>query len=454
MLRFQRDPVASLDRLFRSAPPSIVFGLTHRRDGPLRHLLITRDPAVARPVLLSRDFRNSALALPAAKGTAQDRLRKNLFRLHGDEHRRHQQLIAPHLKKRVVETYRDTMAASIEEMISSWQPLQVLDMAREMKTLARRIASTTLFGQAELRHSDRLGESMEQWFQMNFRHRTRAWPRRLPGGPRARLLERAEAIEQQVQALIQRKRDEGLLGGDLMSRLIAARDQQGGMSEAELVSELHVLFLAAHETTAYALTWALFLIAQHPRLADGLVRELEAIVGDKDPGVEHLDSLDLLTRSIDEALRIIPVVPYGARVAVSHTQVGPFDLPRGSRVLIAYAVMHHRPEIFPCPERFDPDRWLSGEPPAYSYLPFSAGPHMCLGPTFAILTLRLTLAMILRRFRPRVVPGARIDRRSTVTLAPRHGLPMQLFPPDAGFERVAVRGNVLDMVDLASPERP
>jgi cytochrome P450 len=452
MARFQRDPVACLARLFADAPPSVVFGLTRRRDGPRRRLVITRDPAVARATLSSREFRNSSLALPAREGTAQYRLRRNLFRLHGDEHRRHQQLIAPFLRKRAVEGYRDAMLAVVDETLARWTPGVRLDVASEMKTLARRIASTTLFGQADLRESDALGEAMERWFGTNFRHATRLWPRGLPGGPRGRLLAQAEEIESRVRALVARKRREGLGGDDMMSRLVGARDARGGLSEEELVSELHVLFLAAHETTAYALTWTLFLIAQHPHVANTLVGEIEATVGEKAPTVEQLDGLQRLTRAVDESLRIIPVVPYGARVAVSHTRVGPFELARGSRVLVAYAVMHHRPEVFPEPERFDPDRWVGFEPTPYTYLPFSAGPHMCLGPSFAILTLRLVLARILQRFRPRVVAGARIDRRSTVTLSPRHGMPMQVLGPEAPFARVPVRGNVLEMVDLVTPE--
>jgi cytochrome P450 len=450
MASFERDPVACLGRLLRRGPPTVAYRLTRRRDGPWRRLVITRDPAAARAVLSSRDYRNSSLVLPAPEGTAQHRLRRNLFRLDGETHRRHQQRIAPLLRQRAVETYRDGMVELAERSLARWQPGRTLDLAAEMKRLARGIAAATLFGQSDLRASDELGAAMERWFAMNFQRAARVWPRWLPGGAHGRVVAAAEEIEQRVRALIESRRRSGGVADDLMSRLVRARDEQGSLGEDELVSELFVLFLAAHETTAYALTWTLFLIAQHPRVARGLVEEIEAVAGTKPPSVEQLDALPALGRAIDESLRVIPVVPYGARIAVAPTRIGPLELARGSRVLVAYVVMHHRAEVFPDPERFDPERWIGWEPPPYTFLPFSAGPHMCLGHAFANLTLRLVLAMILQRFRPRVVPGARIDRRSTVTLSPRAGLPIEVRGRDAPFERVRVRGNVLDLVDLGA----
>jgi cytochrome P450 len=111
-------------------------------------------------------------------------------------------------------------------------------------------------------------------------------------------------------------------------------------------------------------------------------------------------------------------------------------------------VTHHLPELYPNPERFEPQRWFGLKRGPYEYLPFSAGPRLCLGYSFAMQALKLSTAMILQRFRISLLPGARIDRTVRVTMSPKRGLPVVLHPPDRRFQAVPVRGNVREMVEL------
>jgi len=166
------------------------------------------------------------------------------------------------------------------------------------------------------------------------------------------------------------------------------------------------------------------------------------------PTLDGLDRLPALDRAIDESLRMIPIVPFGARIAAERVQIGGIDLPRKGRFLVPFHVLHHDARIFPDPGRYDPDRWIDFEAPPFTYLPFSAGLHMCIGVNFAKLSMKMTLAMMLQRFRLRVIDGARIARRVTVTVAPRHGLPVELCPADAGWERRPVRNEIPDLVCL------
>jgi cytochrome P450 len=220
------------------------------------------------------------------------------------------------------------------------------------------------------------------------------------------------------------------------------------MTEDELIGQVNVLFTAAHHTNTAALTWTLFLLSQHPRVMADLVDELDGELHGEAPRVEQFGRLPLLERVIKESLRILPPVVWSTRIVDQPVQLGPHHLPRGSRVLYSQYMTHHLPELYPNPERFDPDRWLSGEPSPYEYLPFGAGPRLCIGYAFSMALMRIAVAMILQRYRLSLASGARIDRKYAVTLSPKYGMPMTVRNQDRQFTREIPRGNIHDLVDL------
>ena len=295
-----------------------------------------------------------------------------------------------------------------------------------------------------------LGELIGDWLSASFSAAVWACMVDAPGFPYRALLRRAEAIEREVQVMLDEKRAAGATGGDLVSMLVAAnRDGNDWMTDDDLVGQVTIAFAASYETTANAMTWTLFLLAQHPTAAHELLDELDAVFGGAPPTVETLARAPLLEAVVKESLRILPPVPYTIRVVrARQTPIGPFVAMRGDRVILSHYVTHHLPELYANPERFEPQRWLSLKRGPYEYLPFSAGPRLCLGYSFAMQALKLSTAMILQRFRFSVMPGARIDRSVKVTMSPKHGLPISVHPPDRRFERVPVRGNVNEMVEL------
>jgi cytochrome P450 len=231
--------------------------------------------------------------------------------------------------------------------------------------------------------------------------------------------------------------------------LVAAnREGNAWMSDEDLIGQVTIAFAASYETTANALTWTLFLLAQHPQIANDLLDEIEAVFGGAPPTPATLARAPLLEAVVKESLRILPPVPYTIRVARRRTPIGRFTVLRGDRVILSHYVTHHLPELYANPERFLPERWLAGRWGPYEYLPFSAGPRLCIGYSFAMQALKLSTAMILQRFRLAVVPGTRIDRSVRVTMSPSRGLPMTLHPPDRAFAKAFVRGNVREMVEL------
>jgi cytochrome P450 len=447
IVEFNRDPIGSLRRVRRRYGPIVVFRRPSRRRDGVRRFVVTSDPELTREALTSTRFRASGISLPGPKGSAQRRIRDGLFRMHGAAHADMRRLIAPCLSRSALRGHHATIVRTIAQTLEGWTSGEQRDVAREMKHLARRIAARTLFGQADLAESDRIGALLEQWFPLNFRIATRVLPFDLPGLPYRRMVARAEDLERRVRASLERRRREGAEGEDVLSRLARASAGRQDLDDAKLVGQLNMLFLAAHETTAHALTWTLLLLSQHPAIAERVHDELvEQRVGEA-PGVDELERLALLERVIRESLRLLTLVPYGSRVAVQAVDIGGVRLARGSRIVVCYDVLHHRPEVFPEPHRFEPDRWAVGDPPPYTYLPFGAGPHVCIGRSFALHTIAVALAMILQRHRPSALPGTRVDRTVTVTLSPRRGVPMRLSPPERRPYRCdPIRGDVLALL--------
>jgi cytochrome P450 len=258
-------------------------------------------------------------------------------------------------------------------------------------------------------------------------------------------------------ALIDEKQARGGSSTDAMGLLLAARDANGeGLGADEVLALAVELFIAGSATTAMTLLWALFLLDQHPHVLAGVTQQLDDVLGDRDPTPADLPALDRLDRVLRESMRVLSTAGalFMRRVA-QPTALGGIPLPVGANVVTSPLVMHHDPTIYPAPERFDPERWTTLSPPAYSYLPFGAGPRTCLGALFANQALRLVLAMVLKQFRLRTVEGTRIDRlvRGNI-LHPRHGLPMTVERRASGREPgpARVHGDIHQLVTLPSAQ--
>jgi cytochrome P450 len=209
-----------------------------------------------------------------------------------------------------------------------------------------------------------------------------------------------------------------------------------------------MLFAASYETTANAMTWTLFLLAQHPRVAEDLAAELGAALRGGPVGLDALERLPLLDAVLRESMRIFPPVPYAIRLVRGAGALGSLPLRDRDRVVVSHYVTHHLPELYPDPERFDPSRWQGLRRGPYEYLPFGAGPRTCIGINFANAAMKLALAAIAPRFRLSLLPGVRVDRQVAVTLSPRGPLPMRLYAPGGAPPPAAVGGNVREMVRL------
>ncbi len=395
----------------------------------------------------------SEVPLRAPPGSALSRFNTVLPFLNGDTHRRRRRLMMPAFQKAALDGYAGDIVAVTNATLTRWPTDRVVDVAALLRQLTVFVALRSLFGLDALDGKERLGELVSSLLDALASSLAIALPVMLPGTPFHTAVTKADHVENRLRDLIAEKRRNPGEGKDVLSILLRAHDEDGStLSEAELLSESNGLFVAGYDTSAQTLSWTLFLLAQHPKVLADVRDELAAVLRGGEPTPENIGRLVLLDRLIKESMRLLPAAPMlFIRVAAREAPLGPYVLPAKANVVLSPLVTHRDPERFPEPARFRPERWERLEPTAYEYLPFGAGPRMCLGAAFAGLSLRLMLAQILQRFSPKVPDGARISHKVRgIALAPGHGLPMTLSPDKNKLADPArVRGNIGELVALS-----
>lgn len=449
-LGFFFDPVGTICRLYQQYGPVTALGkvkFKQPRDlllfaiGPEFNRLLFSDPSLFRP---------TGLILPGPRNSAQRRVRFGLTRMIGDQHRQQRQLVAPPFHRCAVRGYHKIMVDVVNTEIAEWKTGIGINIHEKVRALTLGIASAVLFSR-DPAEAYPIGRMLEDWVERCFSMGVWTYPLPVPGTPYHGMLRQAERIEKALLAIIARRRAQPGARSDVFSLLMEARDNEGrAMTDTELVGQASILFIASFETTTSALTWSLFLLAQHPAVMHQLMDEIESVLGDAPPDFDQLPQLPFLHWVIKESMRILPPVPYTVRVAQQPLKVGPFEVPQETRVVASHYLTHHLPDLYPEPERFRPERWRNINPTQYEYLPFNAGPRICIGGAFANQVLKISLAMILQRFRFTVVPGTRINRVVAISMNPRHGLPMIVAKKDRNYSVSEVRGQIREMVDFSA----
>jgi cytochrome P450 len=270
---------------------------------------------------------------------------------------------------------------------------------------------------------------------------------------RARKRQRNEAlavVEDLIYQMIRARRAEGVDHGDLLSMLVLGEDTEAGtqgdtqaddgdedrhMSDRQVRDELLTLFLAGHETTALAVTYTFYLLAQNPEVEARLLLELNSVLGDPHsssarlPRWEDLPKLEYTRRVLAEAMRLFPPAYATARIARHDDEIAGCHIPAGSTLIVSQYVTHRDPRFWPEPERFDPDRFspeAEAERPKFAYFPFGGGPRRCIGEPFAWLEGQLLIAALAQRFQFAVAPGYTPELQPLVTLRARAGMPVRV----------------------------
>jgi cytochrome P450 len=363
-----------------------------------------------------------------------------------DRWKRQRRFIQPLFTRKRIAGYAEGMGEEAETLAGRWSAAlaagEPIDLHAEMSRVTLRIVGQLLFG-ADVERAvpvvayafPVLGEyvRLRSYSPAPF---PRSWP--LPGNRRAMRAQRA--IYGTCDELISTRRAAGATGQDLMSLLIAARDGEEALDDAEIRDQVLIFLLAGHDTTAIALTFALHLLGHHPDAQARVRAEVAEVVGDRTPGAADVERLGYTTMVLKEAMRLYPPAWATGRRVAAGDELGGYTIPPGAEVMVSPWVTHRHPEFWEAPERFDPERFTPEAEAArhrHAYFPFGAGPRACIGQYFSMLEATILLAVIVRDHELTSVDD-RVPLAPRITLHPGAPVLSRLTAP-ARVPRRAVR---------------
>jgi cytochrome P450 len=446
-LEFARDSVGYLHRLHEQ------YGTIARAGQEKMSVTFTFHPEYTRQILsnpnLFYSYSLDDIPFPFSDIEALRSMTTALSLLNGERHKQQRRLMAPAFHNSVLPIYVREIIESVEKFFCLWKPGDVLDLYQAMDLFTISMSMKIFVGMEPDQEGQHFANHFEKVLRLLFDPAVFLLPYNLPGFPYRSLIIHGGRLERELKDLIQRRRAKGLSGTDTLSMFLEAHDEDGTMmTDNEIVGETVAVFRGGSKTSASALTWTIFLLAQHPEIYDCLVEELSGTLRGAAPTYEQLQGLPLLEGVVKEGLRLVPPVVWGVRYNIEEFDLGDYHFEKGNSVIYSSHITHHMPEIYKDPYAFNPYRWETIKPSAYEYFPFNAGPRRCLGAEFAMMELKVTLAMLLQRFRFSLLPNQRIDRIGLTGSIPRYGIQVKLEKMDVHIKRVPVRGNVHKLVDL------
>ncbi len=424
MLRFGADRLGFLREM-------AAYGdIAHMQTRGL-HFYLINHPELIQDVLVThhRHFIKSR-----ALQVARRLLGEGLLTSEGELHLRQRRLVQPAFHRQRMVAYSQVMASYAQQTAERWETLApdaAVDMSQEMMRLTLAVVGKTLFDADVEGEASAIGQALTE--ALHAFNRTL-----LPGGEQLERLplalnQRAEEARQRLDATIYRfidqRRASGEDRGDLLSMLLDAQDEAGGMDDQQVRDEAMTLFLAGHETTANALTWTWYLLAQNPAEERQLHKELDRVLAGRTPTLGDLPDLAYTRMVLSEAMRLYPPAYAIGRQVVEPYPVRDYVLEPGATVFLSQYIMHRDPRYWFDFERFDPNRWTPeavARRPKFSYFPFGAGPRVCIGEGFAWTEGILALATLAQRWQARLVLGHRVTLDPLITLRPKQGMRMTL----------------------------
>ena len=407
----------------------------------LGELAVVSDPTAIRHVMVDNaaNYRKDELQRRVLQ--ASDEGGNSLLTAEGDDWRQQRRALAALFTPRAVAEFLPAMRQSARWILDRWAPLRPgrrVDVAAEMSQLTLDVLTRTIFPSGLGRDPVDFARAMADYFDVIGRVHpldVLGAPKWIPRVGRPQIRRSQGFFEAAVEDLVSSRRawlatHEGAAettGLDLLTRLLIARDPQtgAGLGEAEIRANVLTFIGAGHETTANALTWSLYLLALDPDWR----AQVEAEVDDLPSAAEaaSLEPFVKVRATLEEALRLYPPAASLSRAAIRPDVVAGKRIAAGTVVIVAPYVVHRHQRLWDHPDRFDPRRFMPGRRETidrFAYLPFGAGPRVCIGMGFAMQEAVLLLATILRHYRLDLMPGHRVEPVQRITLRPRGGMPM------------------------------
>jgi cytochrome P450 len=415
----------------------VFFRSTAARFGPIASSLVGRNRFyyVSEPAAIEEVLVTAGRSYVKGRGTQrlERLLGKGLLTSNGALHLRQRRLVQPAFHRDRIAGYAAAMVRRAEAFAAGLVPGETLEIDAAMSRLTLGIAAETLFGAEVDDQADTIGRALDtamESFPISLTPIGELLDH-LPWVPVVKRFLGARAeLDAIVYRLIEARRADPAGAGrpDVLGMLLAAGEGPEGMDVEQIRDETMTIFLAGHETTAMALTWTWWLLAQHPAVEAQIQAELAAVLGGRVPTLDDVPALRLTRDVIAETMRLYPPAWVVGRRAIEDAPLGPWTVPKGSIVIMSQWITHRDPRLWREPDAFRPERWSNGETdalPKFAYFPFGGGTRVCIGEAFAWTELILVLATIARRRRFAATPGlAAITGQPSVTLRPSAAVPL------------------------------
>jgi len=420
-LAFLRDPIGFYDELAAYDSDVVAYNIAGDDGYMVRH------PDDIQRVLVTdaSDYCRAEVTQDSLGQVADG----GLFLNEGEQWQRERTALQPAFYRDRIETYAEMMVRYSSERADEWAGRESVLVSDEMRTLTLEILAKTLIDVDIRGRESEIGDAAEA-ITANFDAGTVSafLPLWVPT-PQNRRTKRALAeFDDTIDELVAQRRASDDDPDDLLSILLDVEFEDGsGLSERDVRDNLFTFLVAGHETTALSLSYAIFLLANHPEKQARLHAELDDVLGGAEPSAASLFELDYLGNVVDEALRLYPPAYTIFRESTTDVTLGGHDIPDGSIVTLPQWVVHRDERWFDEPDEFRPERWeAERDRPEYAYFPFGGGPRHCIGMRFALMEAKLVLATLAQRFA--FEPGTQppIDLSMRLTLQPSDPITVDL----------------------------
>ena len=377
------------------------------------------------------------------KGPSYDTVRRylvgdGLVASTGELWRRQRKLMSPFFTPRAVQSYAEIMLSDGVRLLDRWQGHartgQTVEIGEEMTLVTASIILKAMFSTETDEAIIDMKEAVETMIDFtNALQEGIRPPVWFPTSLNRKYLRSRDKVHTYINEVIARRHalPETQWPDDLLTRLMQSHDEETGetMAESLLRDESITTFFAGHETTARTMSAAWYALAANPAVAARLHQELDSVLGDRYPTVEDLHRLPYTLQVIKEVMRLYPPAPFYARDALADDRLNGYQVPAKATIMLSPYYTHRHPEFWEDPLQFDPDRWTPEREAArhpYAFHPFATGQRICIGNNFSLLEAHILLALLAKRFAPRLMPGYSPRWVMKGVLGTSNGLPMQI----------------------------
>jgi cytochrome P450 len=352
--------------------------------------------------------------------------------LSGARHRRERKLLMPPFHGERMRAYGEIIRDAALTTAERWIPGQTMTFQDSSQAISLEVIIRAVFGVRDRVLVDSVHEKIIRFvsemspslFFFPFLQQSFGGY-----GPWARFTKLKKEVSAMLNAQVEARRRSTSPGADILSLMLAARHEDGSaMSAEELHDELLTLVFAGHETTGIALAWAIYWLLRNPNCMDRLLAEIDSLGPNPEP--EALARLPYLDGVVSETLRLHPIVPDIPRQLTRPMEIDGYRLPKGIGIAVATSMLHTRPDIYPEPHRFKPERFVEHKFSPFEYTPFGGGARRCLGAAFATYEMKIVLGTILSRHRLILAePGEVHPSRRNLVLGPATGVRVRFVGP-------------------------